>query len=179
MALTDIEEKKAEERKREKRLVHFINATVRQFIEASKLKTKSTQTKAEYITKSLLDYVFFHHHKEIGELHEEHIRNFLLEYVPQKLALSKEASKDIPEIIILFLDFLEGEGHIKNSRQLKKVVQDNTKEFIKMLPSGKVSSKKLTNPQEAVVASEIKIGRNDPCPCGSGKKYKKCCGKNK
>lgn len=25
----------------------------------------------------------------------------------------------------------------------------------------------------------IKVGRNDPCPCGSGKKYKKCCGKNK
>ena len=23
------------------------------------------------------------------------------------------------------------------------------------------------------------IGRNDPCPCGSGKKYKKCCGKDK
>ena len=27
-----------------------------------------------------------------------------------------------------------------------------------------------------VVRSEAKIGRNDPCPCGSGKKYKKCCG---
>jgi len=24
-----------------------------------------------------------------------------------------------------------------------------------------------------------KIGRNDPCPCGSGKKYKNCCGKGK
>ena len=24
-----------------------------------------------------------------------------------------------------------------------------------------------------------KIGRNDPCPCGSGKKYKKCCGAEK
>ena len=24
-----------------------------------------------------------------------------------------------------------------------------------------------------------KIGRNEPCPCGSGKKYKKCCGMNK
>ena len=24
----------------------------------------------------------------------------------------------------------------------------------------------------------IKIGRNDPCICGSGKKFKKCCGKN-
>jgi preprotein translocase subunit SecA len=22
-----------------------------------------------------------------------------------------------------------------------------------------------------------KVGRNDPCPCGSGKKYKQCCGK--
>jgi len=25
---------------------------------------------------------------------------------------------------------------------------------------------------------EPKVGRNDPCPCGSGKKYKNCCGKN-
>ena len=29
-----------------------------------------------------------------------------------------------------------------------------------------------------VVRDTPKIGRNDPCPCGSGKKYKKCCGKN-
>ncbi|SCJ83632.1 Predicted metal-binding protein related to the C-terminal domain of SecA [uncultured Eubacterium sp.] len=28
------------------------------------------------------------------------------------------------------------------------------------------------------VHAEKKPGRNDPCPCGSGKKYKKCCGKN-
>ena len=28
------------------------------------------------------------------------------------------------------------------------------------------------------IAHSTKIGRNDPCPCGSGKKYKKCCGKN-
>jgi len=26
-------------------------------------------------------------------------------------------------------------------------------------------------------AKSVKVGRNDPCPCGSGKKYKKCCGK--
>jgi len=26
-------------------------------------------------------------------------------------------------------------------------------------------------------AAGAKVGRNDPCPCGSGKKYKKCCGK--
>ncbi len=27
------------------------------------------------------------------------------------------------------------------------------------------------------IVNNNKIGRNDPCPCGSGKKYKKCCGK--
>jgi len=35
--------------------------------------------------------------------------------------------------------------------------------------SGKVGPKPLPRQVE-------KIGRNDPCPCGSGKKYKKCCG---
>ena len=29
-----------------------------------------------------------------------------------------------------------------------------------------------------VFVKEKTVGRNDPCPCGSGKKYKKCCGKN-
>ena len=32
--------------------------------------------------------------------------------------------------------------------------------------------------QETVRRDRPKIGRNDPCPCGSGKKYKNCCGKN-
>ena len=31
--------------------------------------------------------------------------------------------------------------------------------------------------QTPYVREEEKIGRNDPCPCGSGKKYKKCCGR--
>jgi uncharacterized protein YecA (UPF0149 family) len=29
---------------------------------------------------------------------------------------------------------------------------------------------------KTIVREAPKIGRNDPCPCGSGKKYKKCCG---
>jgi uncharacterized protein len=28
-----------------------------------------------------------------------------------------------------------------------------------------------------IVREAPKVGRNDPCPCGSGKKYKKCCGR--
>jgi uncharacterized protein YecA (UPF0149 family) len=31
--------------------------------------------------------------------------------------------------------------------------------------------------REANIAHSNKVGRNDPCPCGSGKKYKNCCGK--
>jgi preprotein translocase subunit SecA len=29
--------------------------------------------------------------------------------------------------------------------------------------------------KKAMKRTEKKIGRNEPCPCGSGKKYKKCC----
>ena len=31
--------------------------------------------------------------------------------------------------------------------------------------------------QRETVAGAKKVGRNDPCPCGSGKKYKHCCGR--
>ena len=39
-------------------------------------------------------------------------------------------------------------------------------------------------PAESAKAAQVrrstdKVGRNDPCPCGSGKKYKRCCGSNK
>jgi SWIM/SEC-C metal-binding protein len=34
----------------------------------------------------------------------------------------------------------------------------------------------LLNPSRPKIA-EKKVGRNEPCPCGSGKKHKKCCGK--
>jgi len=45
--------------------------------------------------------------------------------------------------------------------ELQKVVRDDAK----MLP--------LPQPRQGA----RRIGRNDPCPCGSGKKYKQCCGK--
>ncbi|MBI4858984.1 MAG: DUF1186 domain-containing protein [Candidatus Riflebacteria bacterium] len=47
-------------------------------------------------------------------------------------------------------------------------------------PSPKPSAAQASSPKSVIqqVVSQ-KIGRNDPCPCGSGKKYKKCCGKGK
>ena len=37
-------------------------------------------------------------------------------------------------------------------------------------------NKPLNLGEEPIVRDTPKIGRNDPCPCGSGKKYKRCCG---
>ncbi len=31
-------------------------------------------------------------------------------------------------------------------------------------------------PQAPIARTEPKVGRNDPCPCGNGRKFKKCCG---
>ena len=43
----------------------------------------------------------------------------------------------------------------------------------------KLGQRKVSRPSKpAPVRNEEKVGRNDPCPCGSGKKYKKCCGAN-
>lgn len=40
------------------------------------------------------------------------------------------------------------------------------------------TNEKEITPQEKTVVNNKKIGRNDLCPCGSGKKYKKCCGQD-
>ena len=40
------------------------------------------------------------------------------------------------------------------------------------------SAPKQEKTHTPIVNTEPKVGRNDPCPCGSGKKYKNCCGKN-
>lgn len=47
------------------------------------------------------------------------------------------------------------------------VNQDQKDEFFHYLES--------IAPRKEVAQKRVKIGRNDPCSCGSGKKYKKCC----
>jgi len=44
--------------------------------------------------------------------------------------------------------------------------------------SSKSADNEKKNPNNKPAISSLKVGRNDPCPCGSGKKYKKCCGRN-
>ena len=44
-------------------------------------------------------------------------------------------------------------------------------------PSDVVSEAAAAAEKARTVRTGPKVGRNDPCPCGSGKKYKQCCGK--
>ncbi len=46
-----------------------------------------------------------------------------------------------------------------------------------VLPADKIKEIVKAFKKSKTVVKGEKIGRNDPCPCGSGKKYKKCCGK--
>lgn len=45
------------------------------------------------------------------------------------------------------------------------------------LPSEELRASLLGEIAASAESTKVKVGRNDPCPCGSGKKYKKCCGR--
>ena len=80
-----------------------------------------------------------------------------------------------PEIKKRFIEIakrMEKDGvDFKSIRQMKKWMKEHEAE-LKAEQAGGVKV-------QTVVHEGPKIGRNDPCPCGSGKKYKKCCGEGK
>ena len=49
-------------------------------------------------------------------------------------------------------------------------------EVAKVTGEGFVGGQAAQKKKPVVVKKTERVGRNDPCPCGSGKKYKKCCG---
>ena len=51
-------------------------------------------------------------------------------------------------------------------------------EVVKATSEGFAGAPGKSAARKPVVNKTAKVGRNDPCPCGSGKKYKKCCGAN-
>lgn len=91
-------------------------------------------------------------------------------------AMIKGKLKD-PAVKKRFIDIakrMEKDGvDFKSIRQMKKWMKTHEAE-LKAEQAGGVPAK-----VETVVHDGPRIGRNDPCPCGSGKKYKKCCGVGK
>lgn len=66
-----------------------------------------------------------------------------------------------------------------NARRIAEF-QDNIEPAACEIYAYWVDQKKLNRPSNVIpfIRSGDKVQRNDPCPCGSGKKYKKCCGDN-
>ena len=73
----------------------------------------------------------------------------------------------------------DGEVKQENLAQQHKQTTDNV--TAKIMSKGKSVYDRMKQVASTGPASQVKnlgkVGRNDPCPCGSGKKYKKCCGK--
>jgi uncharacterized protein len=59
---------------------------------------------------------------------------------------------------------------------LTTVAPDKIGPWIVALNEARLADYAPVWPPASAPSSTIKVGRNDPCPCGSGKKYKKCCG---
>jgi len=77
------------------------------------------------------------------------------------------------------------EGFDLFDKMMQRIDQDITLMLVRAeirqnIERKEVSKKKITNESDEAVkkqAKSTKVGRNDPCPCGSGKKYKQCHGK--
>jgi len=96
----------------------------------------------------------------------EHLEN--MEYLRDSVRLRAYGQRDP-------LVEYKSEGHRLFRDLLKKIEETIVKTILQ------VSLKEAPAPSSQPInltKAKKKIGRNDPCPCGSGKKYKKCCGRD-
>ncbi|MBK8913573.1 MAG: SEC-C domain-containing protein [Phycisphaerales bacterium] len=99
-----------------------------------------------------------------GEIEEADARAALLERVA-RLRLDDDVHAQVPILCAAFTTFLEEQGRLGGGRALGA--------FIRAL--GPAYVRQAQGKPEPIQRPGSRIGRNDPCPCGSGRKYKKCC----
>ena len=76
-----------------------------------------------------------------------------------------------PELLLAFLDHLPSTGRFPLASSWSTVVEGATAGYLAAFrDDGSVRGTTIRKPVAAV-------GRNEPCPCGSGEKFKKCCGR--
>ena len=101
---------------------------------------------------------------EPAEVEEPDLRAGLLEGVA-KMAIPSSVRPAIPALCAALLAEMEAQGRIAGGRSKGLYVGALADAWA---DATSVKPKPIVNPT-------TKIGRNDPCPCGSGRKYKKCC----
>jgi len=92
-------------------------------------------------------------------------RDPLVEYKKEGIRLFREMESGVDEQILRLLPNI-GAGAFTREEQKLKEVHDNAQ----------IIGKNDQQADNRTAKSDKKVGRNDPCPCGSGKKYKKCHG---
>jgi len=120
-----------------------------------------------YILLNVLDYHWREHLRDMDDLrdgiglHAYAQRDPLIEYQHESYSMFEQMIDEMKEDVLRML------FHAKKVEE-KEEDRESSKDRI-LIKNKQVKTKKI--------AAEYKnIGRNDPCPCGSGKKYKRCCG---
>ena len=81
--------------------------------------------------------------------------------------------------VVKILLNIQKAGELKREQNVKITsAAQATLNSINVVTENKQIPQSTTEKKAPVVNQGPKVGRNDPCPCGSGKKYKNCCGKN-
>ncbi len=95
----------------------------------------------------------------------------VLDETMPRLKLPDDARPHVPEVIAGFLEYLRETGRVGEGDEWAAEVRVIGRSFGQRLkPGGGVKGVTIRKSPES-----SPLGRNDPCPCGSGKKYKKCC----
>lgn len=140
---------------------------------------------------------------EYSKLEKSIYKDLLANHKEVKTTTINELAKEYDSTIEFIMGFIDGiNDSLKNQYDLETLEADTKleldinletlyynmldakAEYLYTLPQwdGIFSIEKRKEIQKAykatnMVINENKVGRNDACPCGSGKKYKKCCGK--
>ncbi len=97
----------------------------------------------------------------------------VVQYRLEGFDMFDEMINDIKFDVTKILMHIRQQGEVKRQETVKI-----TGEALEAIHSVDGGSKIGTDVDRTVRKEGPKVGRNDPCPCGSGKKYKNCCGKN-
>ena len=91
-----------------------------------------------------------------------------------------EMVTEIQADVVKILLNIQKTGELKREQTVKETAAAQAAlNSINVVTENKPQTPTTSAPRkEPVVNNDPKVGRNDPCPCGSGKKYKNCCGKN-
>jgi preprotein translocase subunit SecA len=99
-------------------------------------------------------------------------KNPLIEYKKEAFDLFQDMMYEIKWDIIKMIFRMRPDNF--DASRVHEIEKEREKELAAAQMGGGDESSKG---QQTVKREDPKVGRNDPCPCGSGKKYKKCCGK--